>query len=729
MAMASTAEAGVAADAHTHRSSSFRKAPSSRSFYGALTWDLEQPEDESIQVEADHTLSRFVVHQDNPLRFAWTIIVTLLLAYIATVFLYRLAFCTFRVGPDGPDPIGEGSGWKTINKISDIFFWADLFLNFFLSYQDRRGIEVDSLPKIVRNYFRCFFWINLLACLPEDSFTPLVKLVIPEENGPEVNFNIARIYRLQRISRLAKLTRLTRVLRVLRMVYDTSSWFNSLRGIRVINFIVGLFWTIHLLACFWYLVAALHGNVDETWLARRTIGDGNLLDKGPFEQWITSMYFVLTVFTTVGFGDMFAVTKAEIIYVAFVMLIGAVVHSIIISEVIGIIVSTDQVQQTVRRTSQMVEAFAKHAEIEPELSSRLTREVGWRAEHFAERNTFDKGEMEEVILRCIPRGVLMELPANLFGGKLMLNKFIKSIPLVPPRLPCLLAVHLMSMEYVEKETVYQVNEIPLNIFIVVSGTFAFVGRPHLEGGFDAPTCVQVAPTVVKSTPTLTQSASSTTKFSSGFSALKHARTLLMGTLSSSRGNEEERPESQADTTASRPLYSLYPYQLFSCGSYFGDTDMMLGRLRGPTARCEKAGTALVLHKQALMEIQDNFPQFDVARRTAAARNEGFRLRSLVRLKKGLTFKNLAATRIQSFVRKRLQRKKDDLPARQISYLDKPNRPRGSKMEKARADCNDVGDVRTTVGTLRDEFNSFRNEMRDNMEEVRSMLRNLSKISV
>lgn len=47
----------------------------------------------------------------------------------------------------------------------------------------------------------------------------------------------------------------------------------------------------------------------------------------PQVQWLHSFYFVLTVFTTVGFGDMSAFTEAEIGYVCFTMLLGAIVNS------------------------------------------------------------------------------------------------------------------------------------------------------------------------------------------------------------------------------------------------------------------------------------------------------------------------------------------------------------------------------------------------------------------
>merc|ERR1719277_2401152 len=117
-----------------------------------------------------------------------------------------------------------------------------------------------------------------------------------------------------------------------------------MRLVRCVNFCVGLFWIVHLVACGWYLVAGVHDDPAETWVGRRQTGRVTstgemevLTDSNSFEQWVHSMYFVLTVFTTVGFGDISAVTSGEIVYVILVMLVGAVVHSIIIGNVINLI--------------------------------------------------------------------------------------------------------------------------------------------------------------------------------------------------------------------------------------------------------------------------------------------------------------------------------------------------------------------------------------------------------
>ena len=97
----------------------------------------------------------------------------------------------------------------------------------------------------------------------------------------------------------------------------------SSRIYRCVKFVLCLMWLVHLSACGLYLVASLHEEPLNTWVYRRTVSDDDtLMNSSPVTQWLTSMYFVITVITTVGFGDMSAYTSPEIVYIILMMLGG-----------------------------------------------------------------------------------------------------------------------------------------------------------------------------------------------------------------------------------------------------------------------------------------------------------------------------------------------------------------------------------------------------------------------
>lgn len=57
-----------------------------------------------------------------------------------------------------------------IGSAVDIFFLADLILNFFTTYiDDVTGAEIFDHKLIIKRYLKRDFWLDLLASMPVDS--------------------------------------------------------------------------------------------------------------------------------------------------------------------------------------------------------------------------------------------------------------------------------------------------------------------------------------------------------------------------------------------------------------------------------------------------------------------------------------------------------------------------------------------------------------------------------
>ena len=89
---------------------------------------------------------------------------------------------------------------------------------------------------------------------------------------------------------------------------------------------------MHVIACGWIMVG--EHPVYGTWLTN----DSFNISKSEFRTdattvYITSLYWVVTTLTTVGYGDIYGTTKEEFIYTMIVEFIGILVFSIIMSTV------------------------------------------------------------------------------------------------------------------------------------------------------------------------------------------------------------------------------------------------------------------------------------------------------------------------------------------------------------------------------------------------------------
>ena len=90
----------------------------------------------------------------------------------------------------------------------------------------------------------------------------------------------------------------------------------------------------HLFACFWFLTAKFDDFNPNTWVVRK-----KLLDSSPGTQYLYALYWSTQTVVTVGYGDIPAVTSAEITLSLFWMVFGVGFYSFIIGNYSSIIQS------------------------------------------------------------------------------------------------------------------------------------------------------------------------------------------------------------------------------------------------------------------------------------------------------------------------------------------------------------------------------------------------------
>eukprot|EP00928_Gymnodinium_smaydae_P047872 TRINITY_DN31984_c0_g1_i1.p1 TRINITY_DN31984_c0_g1~~TRINITY_DN31984_c0_g1_i1.p1 ORF type:complete len:719 (+),score=104.90 TRINITY_DN31984_c0_g1_i1:42-2198(+) len=625
-----------------------------RSSSAASTFSLSQEVFEEyfcIEEDADlwdvqvynHCCSRFVMTESNWFRRFWEAVADLLLVYTGTVFLFRICFVEFHI----EEPIKEHPGWDTFDDIVNGMFIFDLCVRFFFSYRAANDREVDSFILCAQNYFCGYFFINLIACLP-GRFVALVFLESADSDSSSNCQRALRIARLQRAWRLCRLVRLQRIAHIVSRAAKSPSWrsVNRVRCLRIFNFGLGLMYVVHVMACGWYLCAALHYDPSETWVALRTvdsIGAVSLLSRGPAEQWVHAMYFILTVFSTVGFGDMAPRTTTEIIYVGFTMMVGAVVHSSLVGEVIAAVRSESQADAYVSQQTRLVEDFAKHVQLDSESQKRMRAWVcaqarGWLTPRF------DQMEMKQLVIeKGIPWSLMVQLKNQLFRGKLVMNRFFHVCGSlhIPPRLPLTVALMSHHVRCSGGDIVYRFDDFPFNMYIVLQGTFAHIALPSAGAQGDVS---------LRSMSLLAESVHSSSLLAS---SLDFAESMLRkGTTSSGK----TRTPGTATCDEADLDEPLYPYHLVSSRGYFGEVELIRGCARRSTVRCESVeGTLLVIRRDDFMALTYEFPQFYEAWRGQANRRSIMRQSLLNRHNRRISYRHLAACWLQRFFRSRRTR--------------------------------------------------------------------------
>lgn len=546
-----------------------------------------------------------VIHPDNSFRQIWQVIMCFPLIWTGTVMPYTMCFVDFRVGETGLETPQEPTlGWQITNWIIDISFILDLVAQFFFSYSTRRGHIVSNPKKIAWTYFKGWFWFDFIACLPPQLFS----LILGDGNS-HMN-KVARLPRLYRIGRLAKLTRMLRLTHLLHVFRDNPvvKFIQRLVGqsrlASVAKFALMLLLLAHLLGCVWYLVAALSDDpLENTWLSRRE----HLLSKPAFSHWINSVYFILTVFTSVGFGDIHPENSSEVLFGIVIMMIGAVINSVIVSEVIAVVTRVDGVNAEIRKKREAIQSYGTQVDLrDANFESRCVKfaELSTAAK-YADRASKPKADLDWKLLweviRDMPSDMKHSLLKSAYSGILVQNKFFKVSRHDATSLALLASSHLHHCDFEAGQKVYQLGDQPMGLLLIQSGNLAHVAVPTERGGV---------------------------------SDIK----VSFGELDVSEFEE-------------------CPYFLVGRLNFIGEWELIYPHPRISGVRAERRSSCLQLSQKAFIILVTTFPRFLENFKRYARRREERRQKLISQHRHVCTAEGLAATSIQRVVKGRLARQR------------------------------------------------------------------------
>ena len=208
-------------------------------------------------------------HPNSPWRTMWDVAMLPIFVQILIFVPYRLAF-GIDVEPRDWD------FWVDVGV--DVYFLADLIINFRTAYYVGNGKLVTDSCKIAKEYLRSWFIIDFFSCLPITYVAMLVQHL--QSNGqPQSQGNggarlkMMKILRLMRlVKNLAKISKLKK-LKEIKIKYEDQLG-PLMTVVELFKFLIMLFFCGHMMACMWYVV----GSIDEQ------TGDGE-----PIYGWVHRM--------------------------------------------------------------------------------------------------------------------------------------------------------------------------------------------------------------------------------------------------------------------------------------------------------------------------------------------------------------------------------------------------------------------------------------------------------
>ncbi len=378
-----------------------------------------------------------IIGENSNLRTKWDFLILFLIFISVLLIPYQFAF-QHKISFTG----------SIVVYLIDLFFIVDIILNFNTSFRVA-GKEILEFKETKKKYLKTNFITDLVATIPFD----ILFLLWP---GYEIE-GISIVLWL----RLLRLIRLKRLFIILNR-WQYHNWINP-GYLRITKFFSVIIIFIHFIACGWYLSSFFSGFHSKSWAVLYGIEHSDVIT-----QYIRSLYWIVSIMTTMGYGDITPHLNYEYVFTIIVMIIGAFMYAFIIGNIASLINTLDVQKVTYRSKIDAIKLYLRYRGVPAEINERVRNYYEYRWEHH-------RGLEEQTIFNDLPDPLRLEVMMQLTKG------LIDKVPLFKyssENLKNVLLLALKAKTYDPNSLIVRSGETAKEIFFISKGNMDIIN----EGG-------------------------------------------------------------------------------------------------------------------------------------------------------------------------------------------------------------------------------------------------------
>eukprot|EP00439_Symbiodinium_sp_Y106_P075153 s2320_g14.t2 len=259
--------------------------------------------------------------------------------------------------------------WSVTMDWVTLFFWTlDMFQSFFTGYF-QEGVKVMDPRRIVRNYLKSWFWLDLLVVGPE-WFTSMS----PDAFGLD-GVGIGRILRLGRAMRVLRLLRLFKLRRIVDALLELVESEYAFTIINLLKLLFAVLVLNHVIACVWYLVGKTAANMGQySWFEM----SGHYPNDSIY-MYFTSLHWSLTQFTPASMNVSAANTMERIMSIC-VLFFAMVAFSSIVGHITASMSHLQNLRGAQMKQFWMLRRYLKQRCIRRDLQLRITKFLEYKTQ-------------------------------------------------------------------------------------------------------------------------------------------------------------------------------------------------------------------------------------------------------------------------------------------------------------------------------------------------------------
>eukprot|EP00291_Cryptomonas_curvata_P028673 CAMPEP_0172214126 /NCGR_PEP_ID=MMETSP1050-20130122/37987_1 /TAXON_ID=233186 /ORGANISM="Cryptomonas curvata, Strain CCAP979/52" /LENGTH=675 /DNA_ID=CAMNT_0012895059 /DNA_START=301 /DNA_END=2325 /DNA_ORIENTATION=- len=322
--------------------------------------------------------NKMILRPDGRPRIFWDCAILFIITYSSFEIPYTLIFA------------GAGCEWDSssvLNFAFDLFFLADIAVNFNTAFVDDFAAIVRDHAAIAAQYFRGWFAFDCASSVPLD------RAICATDPG---NAAFLRVFKALRLLKMFRVIKGSRVLQ--RWQASTGSQYVK-SAIRALKFCTAIIFATHLCGCTWMLLiqtAACKIGADEATPAFNAAcdcaaegsgqcADWNWLqrfdpvlaedDSRPGSKYLIAIYFTVITLGTIGYGDVLPTNDTERAYAMVLALAGAIFLSFCVTALSNMALVGNRTDRAIEKSLKNLTHFMGRAGVSNAIAVRAQREL------------------------------------------------------------------------------------------------------------------------------------------------------------------------------------------------------------------------------------------------------------------------------------------------------------------------------------------------------------------
>ena len=322
---------------------------------------------------------------------------------IAIISFYYLIFLPYYLAKKkrGYFDMSLISPLKIFLYFTEFIFIVDFFINFFKAYYDYEDNLIKKRKKIIQHYLQDWFLLDLITALP--IFTLITIFTICKNKNTN---NLFYLFTLIKIFKMFKIIN-TKNNRFISILWENISYLSFIENWGTIIYEISLFiFGLHISACMHIFIGK---NSYPNWIISNGLADSSF-----HKIYITSIYFLITTLTSVGYGDMTSYSFNEHVFQIFLLLIGIIAYSWLISSASNYIIEKNKEdQELIDKLEILDEIKMSH----PEFNNDLYGKIRYHLEYVNKiQQKNDKKKLLEDLPLHLKNQIMYEINKNLIKG-------------------------------------------------------------------------------------------------------------------------------------------------------------------------------------------------------------------------------------------------------------------------------------------------------------------------